>query len=521
MKFVPLSPALIVPLGVMVALLALIILFAKVPLSYNLRNLIVRWPTTLLTALAFTMVISLLTVMLAFANGMSKLTDESGHKENVVVLADGSTDESFSTLGFSDSSDIDHEPGIMVGSTGKPLCSREVYLIAIQTLPPKPGATIASQTSGKIKKVMAAENRITMIDDKDNVLQFKVADKAKIVSDGVAGNLEYAKPGDLVWLAYEQKGEERVATDVHISSRRRFIQVRGVEDPLIAAEVHRLELLPGGTWFSESGVEQLSPSAPGKEPETAVQAVLGEGTAKAMGPDMGKKDGLEVGDVFELGPKKWKVVGILKAAGTIFGSEVWAKRSYVGELYGKPSTISSITIRTQSAEAAEKLAADLKNFKKAKLNPQTEIDYYSQQRTFLLIIRTAIIVLVVFMAFGGIFGVMNTMFAAISQRTKDIGVLRIVGYARWQVLVSFLLESLLIALVGGLVGCALGMLSNGLSATSVVGGGQGFGKTVVLRLAVTPDTIAIGVFLTLIMGLLGGLLPALAAMRLRPLESLR
>jgi ABC-type antimicrobial peptide transport system permease subunit len=293
-----------------------------------------------------------------------------------------------------------------------------------------------------------------------------------------------------------------------------------VEDPLIAAEVHGLELLPGGKWFGEGGVEQL-PAAPGKEPETAVQAVLGEGTAKALGPDLGKKDGLEVGDVFELGPKKWKVVGILKASGTIFGSEVWAKRSYVGDLYGKPSTISSITIRTESAEAAQKLTESLKDYKKAKLNPQTEIDYYSQQRTFLLIIRTAIIVLVVFMAAGGIFGVMNTMFAAISQRTKDIGVLRIVGYARWQVLVSFLLESLLIALVGGLLGCALGLLCNGLTATSVVAGTQGFGKTVVLKLAVTPDTIAIGVFLTLIMGLLGGLLPALAAMRLRPLESLR
>src|SRR5262249_49515143 len=127
----------------------------------------------------------------------------------------------------------------------------------------------------------------------------------------------------------------------------------------------------------------------------------------------------------------------------------------------------------------------------------------------------------VFMAVGGIFGVMNTMFAAISQRVKDIGVLRILGYARWQILTSFLLESLVIALVGGLLGCALGSLCHGISATSIVGSGQGFGKTVIFRLTVDAGTISTGVLLTLFMGLLGGLLPSLSAIRLRPLESMR
>jgi ABC-type antimicrobial peptide transport system permease subunit len=133
----------------------------------------------------------------------------------------------------------------------------------------------------------------------------------------------------------------------------------------------------------------------------------------------------------------------------------------------------------------------------------------------------AISFLTFFMAIGGICGVMNTMFAAISQRSKDVGVLRILGYARWQILVSFLLEAILIALAGGLLGCALGSLSHGWSATSIVGSGQGFGKTVILRLAVDGNTLTWGVLLTLFMGLLGGLLPSLWAMRLRPLESLR
>ena len=73
----------------------------------------------------------------------------------------------------------------------------------------------------------------------------------------------------------------------------------------------------------------------------------------------------------------------------------------------------------------------------------------------------AIVIVAVIMAVGGVFGVMNTMFAAISQRTKDIGVLRIIGFARWQILMSFFLESLVLALIGGLLGCALGSLANG------------------------------------------------------------
>jgi ABC-type antimicrobial peptide transport system permease subunit len=116
------------------------------------------------------------------------------------------------------------------------------------------------------------------------------------------------------------------------------------------------------------------------------------------------------------------------------------------------------------------------------------------------------------------------MFAAISQRTKDIGVLRILGYARWRILVSFVLESLLIAVVGGLLGCALGALGtivSGGKMTSVLGSEGGWGKTVELPLLVTANTVLIGILLSLIMGLLGGLLPALAAMRLKPLEAMR
>ena len=96
------------------------------------------------------------------------------------------------------------------------------------------------------------------------------------------------------------------------------------------------------------------------------------------------------------------------------------------------------------------------------------------------------------------------------------------GYAKWQILVSFLLESLALALLGGLLGCALGYACDGWTATSIVGtGGGGGGKSVILKLAVDTPVLGSAMVLTLAMGLLGGVIPALSAMRLKPLDAVR
>jgi ABC-type antimicrobial peptide transport system permease subunit len=526
MNALPISPVVLAPLVLFVVLLGGLLVAGKVPLNYNLRNLVVRWRMSFLTGLAFTLVIGLLVVMMAFVNGMDRLTEGSGHADNVVVLAQGSNDETFSSLNFSETSDLERQPGIMTGALpetkGKPLASREVYVIANMPVPPEEGKTAGPKIQGKVGKVLIDQNAFILTDEQGNDRTFHLADTGKVFANNVEGKLENLKPGDTIWMAYEDRGSDSWATEIRGSNRRRFVQIRGIEDPLIAAEVHRLSLFPGGQWFNEAGVEELPAIGKEKKSETAVQAVIGEGLAWEMGPDV-QKERLEVGDVFELGPKKYKVVGILMSAGTTFNSEVWAKRSYIGELYGKPNTISVIVLRTPSAAEASRLAKELpESYQKAFLTTQTETEYYSKLQGITTRFKVAIILLTVFMAIGGIFGLMNTMFAVISQRIKDIGVLRILGYARWQILASFLLESLGIALLGGLVGCALGALSHGFSATSIVGSGQGgFGKTVIFRLVVDASTLGIGLLLTLFMGFLGGLLPSLNAMRLKPLESLR
>jgi ABC-type lipoprotein release transport system permease subunit len=441
----PISSWLFLPLVAGAVVLAGLLLIGRVPLAYNVNNLLVRWRTTLLTALAFTLVIALLVIMLAFVNGMARLTQGSGHPENVIVLSDGATDEAFSNMAYSDTDDVERISGVLSDEQGRRLCSKEVYIIATQELPAAAGET----------------------------------------------------------------------------PRRRFVQVRGIENPLIASRVHSIELLPGGQWFSEAGVEQLPAAEAGQEPETAIQAVLGEGVARELGHDA-KKEHLEVGDLFQLGPRKWIVRGIMQSSGSTFGSEIWAKGSYVSQLYGK-FVVSSMVLRTSDAATARAVAEDINTkFKKSALFAQVETAYYSKLSATNQQFLGAIIFVTIIMAIGGIFGVMNTMFAAISQRKKDIGVLRILGYARWQVLVSFFLESLVIALAGGVLGCVLGSLVNGWTATSLVSAGQGgFGKTVVLKLVIDSNTLAAGLVLTLFMGALGGLVPSLTAMRLRPLESLK
>jgi putative ABC transport system permease protein len=420
----------------------------RVPLGYNIRNLVVRWPVTALTVLAVTLVVSLMTVMLAFVNGMYALTKGSTVEGNVMVLADGATDEVFSDLGYGD----------------------------IGTLATKEYVRKTSVRRG----------------DKE--------DKVALVS----------------WELY-QVINQPIPNAPASGRTRRFIQVRGVEDPVVSGKVHELEVYDGGRWFDEgAGVQMIA----GGGTEPYVEGVLGEGIAREMGRDLGKPT-LAPGDTFELGPRQWVCVGIMKSAGKTFDSEVWAKRPVVGQMLRK-DTRSTAVIRVAEgldpAQVAKDMTAD---FRSPAIVARTEADYFDSlnatNQTFLY----GIIIVTVFMGLGGVLGVMVTMFSAIAQRTREIGVLRILGFGRLQILLSFFLEALVLAVVGGVVGCALGSIVDGWSATSQLSSGAGGGKSIMLKLVVDSRILACGLGFSLVMGCIGGLLPALSAVRLKVLDSLR
>jgi hypothetical protein len=435
------------PVAVAAVVVAALLFAGRVPLKYNLRNLRVRWKTTAVTALAFTVVIALLMFMHAFAMGITRLSENSGQSANVICLSDGASDEQYSNLPMSETSDLGRQEGVARNAAGRPLCSREVYVFTNQEMP---GPAV---------------------------------DRPK----------------------------------------HRFLQIRGVEEPDISAEVHGLVLV-AGRWFSEAGVRNPSPAERAEanaSPHALVEAVIGEGLAREIGKDRGK-DSLEAGDVLTIGPRQWVVVGIMRGGETTFGSEVWAKRQKVGEVFHKEDVYTSVVLRAESPARAKELAERLsRDFKKSAVSAQTEPDYFAKMSDANQQLLGSIYFVAGIMALGGIFGVMNTMFAAIRNRTTDIGLLRLLGFARWQVLVSFLLESLLIAALGGLAGCVLGYLVSGVTAYSVVETSGGGAKRVAFQMVVDGNTLAAAVLFTLVMGLLGGLLPALSAMRLKPLESLR
>src|SRR5206468_4229372 len=159
--------------------------------------------------------------------------------------------------------------------------------------------------------------------------------------------------------------------------KRRFLQVRGLDDPARSGAVHGLPLHDGGAWFSGAGVQPL-PAAKGGG--TAIQAVLGEGIARELGKDQ-QKEALEVGDVFEAGPSRWVVVGLLQSAGSTFDSEVWAKRQIVGPLFGKDS-YTTVVLRTAGADEARAAAKDLAaNYKKSAVQAVVETEYYDKLNT--------------------------------------------------------------------------------------------------------------------------------------------
>jgi hypothetical protein len=457
--------------------LALLLLIGKVPLAYNFRYLWVRRRDTALTALAFTVVVALVVVLLSFVNGMYKLNESTGIPGNVMVLSDGSTDELFSNLGYGDVSNVEKEI-ITEDEKGRPL--KKPYSVA--------------------RGVIGADGKLTTLPP-DTPVGKEPPGTVRLASFETYLVMNQAVPA--------AEGEK---------PRRRFLQVRAMKSPAVAAAVHNMEIEPGGKWFAEDGNHQESGAK-------KIPCVIGGSAAGVLGPDFGKHR-LQPGDTFSLGDKEWIVLGIMKSEGTTFGSEVWcsASNNPVLQASGKANKPTTLVLRMAENTEAESraMAFHLQNrFNQAKLKAFSEPAYYQELTKTNEQFLSWIVFLAVVMAVGGVFGVMNTMFASIAARIKEVGVLRILGFKRWQILISFMLESLTIAFIGGLAGCALGYLANGFEAASKLQGGAGSQKEIALKMIVDYQTIAAGMLFTLVMGRLGGLVPALSAMRMEILDSLK
>ena len=228
--------------------------------------------------------------------------------------------------------------------------------------------------------------------------------------------------------------------------------------------------------------------------------------------------GLTLGSDLKFANRTWKIVGIFTADDSSFESEVWGDVDLMIPAFQRNEYTSAIAKLTDPS-AFEAFEAAVAGDPRLELKPQRERDYYeSQSATTSALIRAFGTFVTVVLSIGAVFGAMNTMYAAVAYRTREIGTLRALGFSRFRIVLAFLAESIALALVGGVIGCILALPVNGLSTGAM--NFQSFSE-LAFRFRITPGLIAGGMIFSALMGAVGGLLPALRAARLPVAFSLR
>lgn len=228
--------------------------------------------------------------------------------------------------------------------------------------------------------------------------------------------------------------------------------------------------------------------------------------------------GLDIGSAINIQRKNWKVVGLFSANDSSFESEIWGDYNAMAPAIGRNGGCESLTVRLTNPSVLAAFDKDLR------ANPQMQVQADSEKKYYANLAGgtgTALIILASFVAIvmgiGAVFGAMNTMYAIVSQRTREIGTLRALGFSRFSILVSFVMESVLLAIVGGVIGCLMALPMNGFTAAT---GTNAFSE-LAFAFKVTPDLLLIGLVFAVLMGFVGGLLPAFRAARMPITRALR
>lgn len=383
-----------------------------IPLSYNLRNLVVRKTTTLMTALGIALTVAVLLAILALVNGLRVTLGTSGDPLHVIVLRKGSTSELVSLFSRAQFQDLKFKPGIATGRDGQPLASLEVVTVI----------------------------NLASVDSPDGS----------------------------------------------------NVTVRGLMPAGI--EMRRGVRIASGRWFT-----------PGRRELVVGQSVAARYPAARLG---GK---------IRFGRGDWDIVGVMDAARSAQDSEIWGDLNQVGSDLNRTEVLSSALVRAGDEVMARALVNEINNDQRLELTAQSEKEYYDQQTVAGAPIEYTGIFVAIIMAVGSSFAAMNTMYAAVARRAREIGTLRVLGFSRFSILLSFFVEAVLLSLLGGLLGCLLVLPLNGL--TTAVGNGNFADLAFDFR--VTPGIMLTGIAFAVVLGGLGGLFPAGTASRKEILTALR
>jgi putative ABC transport system permease protein len=387
-----------------------------IPISYNVRSLVVRRATTVATALGIALVVFVLASSLMLGSGIEKTMGRSGRPDYGFVIRKGSDAEMASSIENRFISLILAAPGVAKDGSGASLGSGEVLVV------------------------------ITL---------------------------------------------DKIGTDNQVSN----VQVRGVSESSIS-------LRP------DVRIVEGRPARPGTD-----EVIIG----KAI---RGRFKGLDLNAAFDLKKNRpVTVVGVFDAGGSSFESEVWADIDTVRTSFGREGLVSSVTVKLESKTKYDVFEAAIETDKQLGLEAMRESVYYEKQSedTRMFVMALGLVIAVLF-SMGAMIGAMITMYAAVSQRRREVGTLRALGFSRASILMSFVFEAVLLALAGGLLG-ALGATAMSFVKFSMMNFAT-FSE-VVFSFNPTPEILAISLVAGAAMGLLGGILPAIRAARTSPIEAMR
>ena len=275
------------------------------------------------------------------------------------------------------------------------------------------------------------------------------------------------------------------------------VTIRGT--PPHARDVHAEVRLTQGRWYT-----------PGSN-----EAVLGVGLARRL-------EGVGTGQTMTVGRNTWHIVGLFEAGGSALESELWMDGDLLQSMFHRDGVFQSVLFRAAGGarEAAKRLNALTEtDLRLRAMQALTEKEYYQKQAKLMADVITILGgILTAIMSAGAIAGAMNTMYAAVSQRRREIGCLLSMGFTPESVWLAFMLESLTLAALGAALGCAVSLAFNGMK-TGMTNWAT-FSETA-FEFRVTPQILATAALISLAMGFVGGVLPAFRAARMKVVDALR
>ncbi|MEW6367646.1 MAG: ABC transporter permease [Acidobacteriota bacterium] len=296
--------------------------------------------------------------------------------------------------------------------------------------------------------------------------------------------------------------------------------------PIVSAEAVVVISLPRRDTGTDANVQLRGVSEDAMQLRDSARVVAGRffraGTAElVVGTGVQRSiRGLQIGDRPKIGGREWQVVGVFDSGGSAFDSELWVDVEVVLPTFNRPLGVyQSMTVRLTSPEVFQNFKDALTADRRQKMTVERELDYYEKQsRMVATVIRSLGFLVAFVMGIGAVFGALNTMYSAVAARGREIATLRALGFRSGSIVASFVFESLVIAFIGGMIGCTGSLGVNGMSVSTI--NWQTFSH-LAFAFRVTPALLAAGIAFALLMGFLGGLPPAIRATRLSVAAALR